>query len=37
MIENERTEITKRLLKYCALDNLAMVMIYEHLIEICNE
>ncbi|MGO4921408.1 DUF2779 domain-containing protein [Maribacter spongiicola] len=27
---NEREEITKALLKYCELDTLAMVMIYEH-------
>lgn len=33
----EREEITTGLLKYCELDTLAMVMIYEHLKEICNE
>lgn len=32
----ERTEITTGLLKYCELDTLAMVMIYEHLKEICE-
>lgn len=31
MTENERNEITKALLKYCELDTLAMVMIFEHL------
>ncbi len=30
MNEKERDEITKGLLKYCELDTLAMVMIYEH-------
>ena len=33
MTEKERTEITKGLLKYCELDTLAMVMIYEHFRE----
>lgn len=33
MTENERIEITKGLLKYCELDTLAMVMIYEHFKE----
>ena len=37
MSEKERGEITKGLLKYCELDTLAMVMFYEHLIEICND
>lgn len=32
----EREEITTGLLKYCELDTLAMVMIYEHLKEICE-
>ncbi len=32
----EREEITTGLLKYCELDTLAMVMIYEHLKEICG-
>ena len=36
MSERERTEITKGLLKYCELDTLAMVMIYEHFKEICE-
>jgi hypothetical protein len=36
MIEVERTEITTGLLKYCELDALAMVMVYEHLKEICE-
>ncbi len=34
MTEKERSEITKALLKYCELDTLAMVMIYEHFKEI---
>ena len=33
MTERERTEITQGLLKYCELDTLAMVMIYEHFKE----
>ena len=33
MSESERNEITNGLLKYCELDTLAMVMIYEHFIE----
>lgn len=36
MTEVERTEITAGLLKYCELDTLAMVMVYEHLKEICG-
>ena len=36
MTENERNEITSGLLKYCELDTLAMVMIYEHLNELVN-
>ncbi len=36
MTEVERTEITAGLLKYCELDTLAMVMVYEHLKEICK-
>lgn len=36
MTEVERTEITTGLLKYCELDTLAMVMVYEHLKEVCN-
>lgn len=34
MTEKERNDITKALLKYCELDTLAMVMIYEHFKEI---
>jgi hypothetical protein len=30
MSDKERTNIIKGLLKYCELDTLAMVMIYEH-------
>jgi hypothetical protein len=38
MSENERNEITNGLLKYCELDTLAMVMIYEHFkYDILNE
>jgi len=33
MSDNERQEITNGLLKYCELDTLAMVMIYEHFRE----
>jgi hypothetical protein len=36
MTENERNQITKGLLKYCELDTLAMVMVYEHFKEICQ-
>jgi hypothetical protein len=36
MTEVERTEIINGLLKYCELDTLAMVMVYEHLKEICE-
>ena len=36
MTEVERTEITTGLLKYCELDTLAMVMVFEHLKEICE-
>lgn len=35
MTDKERDEITSGLLKYCELDTLAMVMIYEHFKEIC--
>lgn len=35
MTDKERCEITGGLLKYCELDTLAMVMIYEHFTEIC--
>ena len=34
MSENEREELTKALLKYCELDTLAMVMIFEHFQEL---
>jgi len=34
MSENERENIKKALLKYCELDTLAMVMVFEHLKEI---
>ena len=34
MTKAERNEVTKALLKYCELDTLAMVMIYEHLREV---
>lgn len=34
MSMEEREEITSGLLKYCELDTLAMVMIYEHLVEL---
>ncbi len=38
MSEKERNEITNGLLKYCELDTLAMVMIYEHFkYDILNE
>jgi len=33
MNEQERKEIKESLLKYCELDTLAMVMIYEHFKE----
>ena len=35
MTDRERAEITSGLLKYCELDTLAMVMIFEHFKEIC--
>ena len=35
MTDKERAEITSGLLKYCELDTLALVMIYEHFKEIC--
>jgi len=34
MSEEERLEIKNSLLKYCELDTLAMVMIYEHFCEL---
>jgi hypothetical protein len=36
MTEMERNKIKDALLRYCELDTLAMVMIYEHLKEICE-
>ncbi len=36
MDDSERNELTKGLLKYCELDTLAMVMIYEHLKELTH-
>jgi hypothetical protein len=36
MSPEERNKLSKSLLKYCELDTLAMVMIYEHLDEICE-
>jgi hypothetical protein len=36
MGDKERAEITVGLLRYCELDTLAMVMIYEHFREICQ-
>jgi hypothetical protein len=36
MDEQERNDIREALLKYCELDTLAMVMIYEHFKEICQ-
>ena len=37
MSKEERLELKSGLLKYCELDTLAMVMIYEHLRELVNE
>ena len=37
MSDYERTEIKKALLKYCELDTMAMVMIYEAWREMLNE
>ena len=37
MSKKERLELKAGLLKYCELDTLAMVMIYEHLRELVNE
>ena len=34
MSENERTALSSALLRYCELDTLAMVMIYEHFLEV---
>ncbi len=33
MTDREREELSGALLKYCELDTLAMVMIYEHFVE----
>ena len=35
MSDKEREELTQALLKYCELDTLAMVMLYEHLLHDC--
>jgi hypothetical protein len=35
MTEKERAEITSGLKKYCEVDTMAMIMIYEHFKEIC--
>ena len=37
MTEKERLEIKSALLKYCELDTLAMVMIYEHWLELISK
>ncbi len=37
MDEKERNDIKEALLRYCELDTLAMVIIYEHLKELCNK
>jgi hypothetical protein len=37
MSEYERSEIRKALLKYCELDTLAMVMIYEGWQDLINQ
>jgi hypothetical protein len=37
MSDTERGQIATSLLKYCELDTLAMVMIYEHLTSLVNE
>jgi len=34
MSKEERKELTNALLKYCELDTLAMVMIYEYFVEV---
>ena len=36
MSENEREAIKQSLLKYCELDTLAMVMLFEHLRELTD-
>lgn len=37
MSNEERNSLKASLLKYCELDTLAMVMVYEHLKELCDE
>ncbi len=37
MSNTERDSLKASLLKYCELDTLAMVMVYEHLKELCDE
>ncbi|MDP3946534.1 MAG: DUF2779 domain-containing protein [Lutibacter sp.] len=37
MTSKERNEITQGLLKYCELDTLAMVMVYEYFVEVINQ
>jgi hypothetical protein len=37
MSNTERDSLKASLLKYCELDTLAMVMVFEHLKELCEE
>jgi hypothetical protein len=37
MSNTERDSLKSSLLKYCELDTLAMVMVFEHLKELCNK
>lgn len=37
MKQTEREELTQALLRYCELDTLAMVMVYEHFLELTNK
>jgi len=37
MSDTERNSLKASLLKYCELDTLAMVMVFEHLKELCDE
>ena len=37
MSDEERNSLRASLLKYCELDTLAMVMVFEHLKELCDE
>ena len=37
MSDEERNKLKASLLKYCELDTLAMVMVFEHLKELCEE